>query len=31
MPNAKIGKHGEIVIKNKLRKKYNIDPGQEVI
>ncbi len=31
MPNAKIGKHGEIVIKNKLRKKYNIDPGQEVL
>lgn len=31
MPNAKVGKHGEIVIKNKLRKKYNINPGQEVL
>jgi len=31
IPNAKVGKHGEIVIKKSLRKKYNIVPGQEVV
>jgi len=31
MDNVKVGSHGEIVIKKKLRKKYGIEPGQEVI
>ena len=31
MPNAKVGKHGEIVIKKRLRKKYGIEPGQVII
>ena len=31
MNNVKVGSHGEIVIKKKLRKKYGIEPGQEVI
>ncbi|MCK4287271.1 MAG: AbrB/MazE/SpoVT family DNA-binding domain-containing protein [Candidatus Lokiarchaeota archaeon] len=31
MNNVKVGTHGEIVIKKKLRKKYGIEPGQEVI
>jgi len=31
MPNAKVGKHGEIVIKKRLRKKYGIEPGQDII
>ena len=28
---VKVGIHGEIVIKKKLREKYGIEPGQEVI
>ncbi len=31
MNNVKVGDHGEIVIKKELRKKYEIEPGQEVI
>lgn len=31
MPNTIVGKHGEIVIKKRLRKKYDIEPGQYVI
>jgi len=31
MNNIKVGTHGEIVIKKKLREKYGIKPGQEVI
>jgi len=29
--NVRVGSHGEIVIKKELRKKYGIEPGQEVI
>ena len=31
MNNVKVGTHGEVVIKKKLRKKYGIEPGQEVV
>jgi bifunctional DNA-binding transcriptional regulator/antitoxin component of YhaV-PrlF toxin-antitoxin module len=31
MNNVKVGSHGEIVIKKKLRKKYGIEPGHEII
>ena len=31
MNNVKVGTHGEIVIKKKLRKKFGIKPGQEVL
>lgn len=31
MNNVKVGTHGEIVIKKKLREKYGIEPGQEII
>ncbi|KKL66895.1 hypothetical protein LCGC14_2140430 [marine sediment metagenome] len=31
MNNVKVGTHGEIVIKKKLREKYGIEPGQEVV
>lgn len=31
MPNTKVGKHGEIVIKKRLRDNYGIHPGQEVM
>lgn len=31
MNNVRVGSHGEIVIKKKLRKKYGIEPGHEVI
>jgi len=30
MNNVRVGSHGEIVIKKELRKKYGIEPGQEV-
>ncbi len=31
MNKVKVGSHGEIVIKKEFRKKYGIEPGQEVI
>ncbi len=31
MKNVKVGIHGEIVIKKKLRERFGIKPGQEVI
>ncbi len=31
MNNVKVGTHGEVVIKKKLRKKYGIEPGHEVV
>lgn len=31
MNNVKVGTHGEIVIKKKLREKYGIEPGHEII
>ena len=31
MNNVKVGTHGEIVIKKKLREKFGIKPGQEVV
>ncbi len=31
MNNVKVGTHGEIVIKKKLREKYGIESGQEVV
>ncbi len=31
MNNVKVGSHGEVVIKKNLRKKFGIEPGQEVI
>ena len=31
MNNIKVGSHGEIVIKKKLREKYGIEPGQDVV
>ena len=31
MNNVKVGSHGEIVIKKKLREKFGIEPGQEIV
>jgi AbrB family looped-hinge helix DNA binding protein len=31
MKNVKVGTHGEIVIKKKLREKFGIKPGQDVV
>ncbi|HEC40402.1 MAG TPA: hypothetical protein ENI29_19330 [bacterium] len=31
MNNVKVGTHGEIVIKKKLREKFGIKPGQDVV
>ncbi len=31
MNNVRVGSHGEIVIKKKLRERFGIKPGQEVI
>lgn len=31
MNNVKVGTHGEIIIMKKLREKYGIKPGQNVI
>lgn len=31
MHNVKVGSHGEIIIKKKLREKYGIEPGHEII
>jgi len=31
MNNVKVGTHGEVVIKKKLRKKYGIEAGHEVV
>lgn len=31
MNNVKVGTHGEIIIKKKLRDKFGIKPGQEVL
>ena len=31
MNNVTVGAHAEVVIKKKLRKKYGIEPGHEVV